>query len=154
VLHGEADSPQLVAYYRAAAPVEPEQLRGQLAGRLPGYMMPAVLVAVEAFPTTASGKLDRAALSAPAAADRPVATGTEPASRIETLIASVWSDMLGTRQVSVDDNFFKLGGHSLLAIKLVSRVRAELSLRLPVQAVYENPRLRDLARDIEARLAA
>ena len=62
--------------------------------------------------------------------------------------------MLGTRQVSVEDNFFKLGGHSLLAIKLVSRVRAELSLRLPVQAVYENPRLRDLARDIEARLAA
>ena len=68
VLRGEAeDSPQLVGYYRAAGPVDAEQLRAQLAARLPGYMMPAALVAVEWFPTTASGKLDRAALPAPAA---------------------------------------------------------------------------------------
>ncbi|XUM05329.1 phosphopantetheine-binding protein [Streptomyces venezuelae ATCC 10712] len=53
-----------------------------------------------------------------------------------------------------DDNFFKLGGHSLLAIKLVSRVRVELSVALPVKAVYAHPRLRDLAAHIEELLAA
>ena len=157
VLRGEADdSPQLVAYYRPTAPVDPERLRTELAAALPAYMMPTALVAMDRFPTTSSGKLDRAALPAPAPAapgGPAVSVGQRPTSTVETLIATVWSDVLAVPQVSVDDNFFKLGGHSLLAIKLVARVRAELGLRLPVQAVYENPRLRDLARAIDALLA-
>jgi hypothetical protein len=41
----------------------------------------------------------------------------------------------------------------MLAIKLVSRVRADLGVRLPLIAVYEHPRLRDLARHIEHLIA-
>lgn len=72
----------------------------------------------------------------------------------QQLIAGVWAAVLGAERVGPEDNFFKLGGHSLLAIKLVSRVRAELGVALPVKAVYANPRLRDLAAHLDTLVAA
>ncbi|MEG8279865.1 non-ribosomal peptide synthetase [Streptomyces sp. AHA2] len=151
-------APGLVAYHRpqdpAAGPAEASALHAHLAATLPAYMVPAAFVAVERFPTTTQGKLDRAALPAPAA-ERSAAGAADPAlSRSQTLIAGVWSTVLGASRIGPDDNFFKLGGHSLLAIKLVSRVRAELGVALPVKAVYANPRLRDLAAHIDTLVAA
>ncbi|WDZ83434.1 non-ribosomal peptide synthetase [Micromonospora cathayae] len=143
----------LVAYHRATGPVDPAALRERAAAQLPTYMVPGAFVALDRFPLTNSGKLDRAALPEPTAAAVPVTEVRErPTGRVEELIAAVWSHVLGAPAISADDNFFKLGGHSLLAIKLVARVRAELGLSLPVRAVYENPKLRDLARAIESRL--
>ncbi|MFI5758929.1 amino acid adenylation domain-containing protein [Streptomyces sp. NPDC051569] len=159
-------APGLVAYHRAAdgQRVDETELRTLLAARLPGYMVPSVFVAVDRFPTTPNGKLDRAALPAPMAVSAPDtqhlttgATGATagsdaPTGRVEELIAGVWATVLGVPRIGAEDNFFKLGGHSLLAIKLASRVRAELGIRLPVKAVYSHPRLRDLARHIETLL--
>jgi len=153
VLVREEDGQALVAYYRQSAPVDAAALGEWAARSLPAYMVPAAFVAVDRFPRTTSGKLDRAALPAPALVPAPPTPASgSPTGRVEELIATVWSQVLRRPSISADDNFFKLGGHSLLAIKLVSRVRAELGLGLPVRAVYENPRLRDLARAIEARL--
>ncbi|GHD51128.1 hypothetical protein GCM10010335_62390 [Streptomyces galbus] len=151
-LHG---APGLVAYYRTGAPSAADALRAHLAGRLPAYMVPSALVAVDRFPTTANGKLDRAALPLPEPPEESRASAADlPAGRAEELIARVWSSVLGVRTLTADSNFFKLGGHSLLAIKLVSRVKAELGVSLPVKTVYAHPRLRDLAAQIEGALAA
>ncbi|MER5481518.1 amino acid adenylation domain-containing protein [Streptomyces sp. NPDC002734] len=148
--------PALIAYHRGG---DAQELRARLARVLPSYMVPSAFVAVDRFATTPSGKLDRSAL--PARAEAQAASGTAaarggdgPRGRAEELIARVWGQVLGAGSIGPDDNFFKLGGHSLLAIKLVSRVRAELSLALPVKAVYAHPRLRDLAAHIEELTAA
>ncbi|MFI8105262.1 amino acid adenylation domain-containing protein [Streptomyces sp. NPDC086023] len=152
-------APGLVAYHRSAegAAVDEGALRERLAAGLPAYMVPGAFVAVDRFPTTPNGKLDRAALPAPVAApagaaDAAAETGSGLQGPVEELIAGVWATVLGASRIGPDDNFFKLGGHSLLAIKLVSRVRSELSVALPVKAVYANPRLRDLAAFIEGLL--
>ncbi|MFD7033887.1 amino acid adenylation domain-containing protein [Streptomyces sp. NPDC059917] len=155
-------APGLVAYYRAAdagaGAVTQAGLRERLGAELPGYMVPSAFVALERFPTTTNGKLDRAALPAPVAPEAdPVAAGAGEAAeltRSQQLIARVWAVVLGAPHIGPDDNFFKLGGHSLLAIKLVSRVRAELGVSLPVKAVYANPRLRDLAAFIDTLVDA
>ncbi|MCZ0978342.1 non-ribosomal peptide synthetase [Streptomyces diastatochromogenes] len=146
----------LIAYHRGG---DATALRAALADGLPAYMVPSAYVAVERFATTPSGKLDRSALptrlETPAADAEAPEAGTEGLNgRAEELIARVWTQVLGAASIGPDDNFFKLGGHSLLAIKLVSRVRAELSVALPVKAVYAHPRLRDLAAHIEELLAA
>ncbi|MFD5098042.1 non-ribosomal peptide synthetase [Streptomyces albidochromogenes] len=154
-LHG---APGLVAYYRATGPVTGAALKELLAAALPAYMVPAVFVALDRFPTTVNGKLDRSSLPEPPSAA--AVSATEPGgeddglSASERLIAGVWTTVLRADSVGPDDNFFKLGGHSLLAIKLVSRVRAELGVALPVKAVYANPRLRDLAAHIDGLVAA
>ncbi|MEU0992028.1 amino acid adenylation domain-containing protein [Streptomyces sp. NPDC005953] len=152
-VHG---APGLVGYYRPAAPVTEAALTGLLEASLPAYMVPAVLVAVDRFPTTVNGKLDRAALPAPPhGAPTPApAAADDGLSASERLIGEVWTTVLRASSVGPDDNFFKLGGHSLLAIKLVSRVRSELGLALPVKAVYAHPRLRDLAAHIDGLVAA
>ncbi|MFI5986952.1 amino acid adenylation domain-containing protein [Streptomyces sp. NPDC051555] len=163
-VHG---APGLVAYYRTAAggsaqagagTVTEAGLRERLGAELPGYMVPSAFVALERFPTTTNGKLDRAALPAPVApAAQPAAASAGEAAELtssQQLIARVWAVVLGAPHIGPDDNFFKLGGHSLLAIKLVSRVRAELGVSLPVKAVYANPRLRDLAAFIDTLVDA
>ncbi|MFE3763083.1 amino acid adenylation domain-containing protein [Streptomyces sp. NPDC059104] len=153
-VHG---APGLVAYYRAAGPVTEAALRERLTAVLPAYMVPAAFVALERFPVTVNGKVDRAALPAPAPAAAPAPAGDAVVGGLtasQTLIAGVWAAVLGAPHVGPDDNFFKLGGHSLLAIKLVSRVRAELGVSLPVKAVYANPRLRDLAAHLDTLVAA
>ncbi|MEV7831285.1 non-ribosomal peptide synthetase [Streptomyces subrutilus] len=153
-VHG---APGLVAYYRAGtAAVTEALLRERLVAALPAYMVPSAFVAVDRFPTTANGKLDRAALPAPAATAPAAATAASTAglTRSQELIAGVWATVLGAAHVGPDDNFFKLGGHSLLAIKLVSRVRAELGVSLAVKAVYAHPRLRDLAAHLDTLVAA
>lgn len=151
-------APGLVAYHRPqdpAAPADSAQLRTRLAASLPAYMVPAAFVALDRFPTTTQGKLDRAALPDPCpAAAGDTTAGAPGLTRSQALIAGVWATVLGASRIGPDDNFFKLGGHSLLAIKLVSRVRAELGVALPVKAVYANPRLRDLAAHIDTLVAA
>jgi amino acid adenylation domain-containing protein len=149
-LHG---APGLVAYYRAPAPVDEVELRLRTVDQLPSTMVPAAFMAVDRFPTTTSGKLDRAALPVPPPAAAAPAGPDEPTGQVERLIADVWSHVLGASHIGSDDNFFKLGGHSLLAIKLAAGVRRELGVRLPVRTVYEYPRLRDLAKQIESMLA-
>ncbi|MGW1278698.1 non-ribosomal peptide synthetase [Streptomyces tsukubensis] len=150
-VHG---APGIVGYYRAAAPVTETALTELLAASLPAYMVPAVLVAVDRFPTTVNGKLDRAALPVPPSGAPAPAVPDNGLSASERLIGDVWTTVLRASSVGPDDNFFKLGGHSLLAIKLVSRVRSELGVALPVKAVYAHPRLRDLAAHIDGLVAA
>ncbi|MEV7671948.1 non-ribosomal peptide synthetase [Streptomyces sp. NPDC088752] len=148
-------TPCLIAHHRGG---DAAALRTALAAALPSYMVPAAYVAVDRFATTPSGKLDRAALATRVETPKDRAGTAGPAEGLtgtaEELIARVWTQVLGAASIGPDDNFFKLGGHSLLAIKLVSRVRAELSVALPVKAVYAHPRLRDLAAHIEALTAA
>ncbi|MGQ4489676.1 amino acid adenylation domain-containing protein [Streptomyces sp. SAS_281] len=144
-------TPCLIAYHRGG---DATALRDAVARALPSYMTPSAFVAVDRFATTPSGKLDRSALPARIEAAEAPEQDAGLDGRAEELIARVWAQVLGAASIGPDDNFFKLGGHSLLAIKLVSRVRAELSVALPVKAVYAHPRLRDLAAHIEELTAA
>ena len=121
---------------------------------LPDFMVPTDVVALRRLPLTVNGKLDVAAL---ADAARPAvgAAGTaEPeASDSERLIASVWSEVLGREQVSVQDNFFALGGHSLLALRAVARLKKHLGVAIAVRDVYRHPQLSDLAGYVDALAA-
>ncbi len=145
--HGDK---HLVAYFVGSAPVT--ELRRHLEGRLPGYMVPAAYVALDALPLTASGKLDRAAL--PALAPAPTEAFVPPRGTAETVLAGIWAEVLGVPRVGAHDNFFDLGGHSLIATRVVSRIRDEFGTDLPLRALFETPTVSGLAGAVERATAS
>ncbi|OJH38599.1 non-ribosomal peptide synthetase [Cystobacter ferrugineus] len=126
-------------------------LRAFVQGQLPEYMVPTALVVLPAMPLTPSGKVDRKALPVPAVG----ASGprTPPSTPMEVQLAGLWTTLLGLEQVGLEDDFFELGGHSLLAMQLAARAREALGFEVPLRALFEYPRLGELARELE-RLAA
>ncbi|MFI2076643.1 amino acid adenylation domain-containing protein [Streptomyces triculaminicus] len=142
----------LLAHYvpaDGAAPTTAE-LRAHTAAALPGYMVPAAFVALDALPRTVSGKVDVRALPDPEPQSTPERPGPGPGSEIEELIAGVWSEVLGRDDIHPDDDFFALGGHSLVALRVVSRLKKRIGVVMPTKDVYRHPRLRDLAGHAEA----
>jgi amino acid adenylation domain-containing protein len=155
VVQGTGEDRRLVAWValREGASPEPAELRAWLATRLPAYMVPSVFAPLEVLPLTSHGKVDRRALARlqPPSVE---ARGTEPETPLEHRIAAMWSDLLGQPRIGRDDDFFALGGHSLLATRVVSRIREELGIDLPLVTVFENPTLADLAAAVERETAS
>ncbi|MGW2397465.1 non-ribosomal peptide synthetase [Kitasatospora sp. NPDC001664] len=120
----------LAAYVaiRAGAAPTAARLRAHLAERLPAFMLPATLTLLDRLPLAPNGKVDRAALPAPAAqAEREQADGESVA---ET-VARVWAALLPGAEAGADSeevDFFAAGGSSLLAVQLVARVQQELGI--------------------------
>src|SRR4029078_4066594 len=74
----------------------PAELQGFLATRLPGYMIPSAFVVLDELPRTASGKIDRKALPAPAGDDYQRAAYVAPATPTEQRVAAIWGEVLDT----------------------------------------------------------
>jgi amino acid adenylation domain-containing protein len=146
-----AGEPRLVAYCvgGANASLNFSELHGHLSSRLPGYMLPAAFVALEALPLTPSGKVNRRALPDPDQT-RAEWAGNFVGARnpIEEQIAHIWCDLLGIERVGVHDNFFALGGHSLLATRVNARVAAVLHVDLPLRKLFEFPTIAAFSAEI------
>ncbi|MFG1363950.1 amino acid adenylation domain-containing protein [Xanthobacter versatilis] len=134
--------PTLVAYVVATGTVDPTAVRERLQAGLPDYMVPAHVVALDALPLTANGKLDRAALPEP----RATATSSAPPEGAdEEALAAIWRDVLGAGAIGREDNFFALGGHSLSATQVRLEIRDRLGVEVPVRRLFECQTLRSLA---------
>ncbi|MDQ0313148.1 amino acid adenylation domain-containing protein [Kitasatospora herbaricolor] len=141
---------RLVAYcaVTAAGPSLATELRRFAADALPAYMVPSAVVALDALPLNASGKVDHRALPEP---DYTVfSTGRAARTPREEILCGLFAEVLGLESVGIDDGFFDLGGHSLLATKLLSRVRSVLGAELGIRAVFEHPTVAGLSRQLES----
>lgn len=130
-----------------------DDVRDFLAERLPEPMMPSAFVALASLPLTSNGKLDRRALPEPVLADD-TAPMRAPRDPTEERLQAIWGELLGRDRVSVNANFFRLGGHSLLATRLISRVRTEFSVDLPLRGVFDQPTIEAMAAWIRQARAA
>jgi len=139
---------RIVCYVVPAEPGRPDPVEVRaLRDRLPGFMVPAAFVVLDALPLTRHGKVDRAALPEPEVAQ--ATDGRAPRTVRETLLCELFADVLGVPAVSIDDDFFALGGHSLLAVQLVSRIRAVLDEGLAPRAVFDAPTVAALAERVD-----
>ncbi|MGH3201148.1 MAG: amino acid adenylation domain-containing protein [Streptosporangiaceae bacterium] len=133
----------LVAYVAGRA--EPAQVRAHVAGLLPAYMVPDIVVPVRALPLNRSGKVDLAALPAPETRRIGGVAFTAPRTEREKLVAGVWAEILGVERIGIDDNFFALGGHSLLATQVIARLRRLAGAGVSVPDLFKSPTVRQLA---------
>jgi amino acid adenylation domain-containing protein len=138
---------RLVAYVVTKKPAPTsDDLRTFLVSKLPDYMVPSAMVAIETVPLTKNGKVDVAALPSPetAAAKSHIAPRTEA----EQQLVEIWREVLRIDNFGVEDNFFELGGHSLLATQVISRVRSTFHVQLPLRSLFDAPTISGLAAEI------
>ena len=139
---------QLIAYTvphdgNGVTPDSRSDLTQFLQQTLPGYMVPAVIISLDALPLTPNGKVDRRALPVPdrgGAAEAYVA----PSTPVEETLTSIWADILGLDRVGVHDNFFALGGDSILSIQVVAKANQQ-GLYLTVQQIFQHQTIAELA---------
>ncbi|WP_434749294.1 non-ribosomal peptide synthase/polyketide synthase [Paenibacillus amylolyticus] len=140
----------LVAYYVANRMLTVSEMRTSLAQEMPGYMIPSYFVQMERMPLTSNGKVDRKVLPEP---QDGMETGVEfvaPRNRTEALLVKIWEDVLGYSGIGVLNNFFELGGHSLRATSLVSKIRKEMNVELPLRDVFRYMTVESMAEAISS----
>lgn len=156
VAYAGKDGDMLLAAYVLPGVQAPtfDDLHRHLRKKLPGYMLPASLQIVDAFPLTANGKIDRSKLPPPEQQRaKPGRTIQRPRTLTEELLATLWATFLGIPQVGIYDNFFELGGHSLVAMQVVSRLRKALKITIPLRSLFEMPDIASLAAKLDQELA-
>lgn len=137
------DSPgekRLIAYAvaREEPPPTTSAMRAYLKEKLPEYMVPSSFVVLDALPLTATGKVDRNRLPAPEQVRPELAqVYIGPRTPVEEVLCGVFSEVLQIEPVGVHDSFFDLGGHSLLATQVVSRLRMDFQIELPLRTLFE-----------------
>jgi amino acid adenylation domain-containing protein len=143
---------RLVAYLIPQSDAVPtlSELRDFLKSKLPEYMVPSFFVFLDALPLTPNGKLDRSALPEPDMNRQVLDTDfIAPCSPAEKLLAEIWGKVLNVNRIGTHDNFFELGGQSLLATQVLIRVGEQLSMDIPLTALFEKPTIAELAKLIE-----
>ncbi|MFE2865283.1 amino acid adenylation domain-containing protein [Embleya sp. NPDC059259] len=142
---GPTGAPILVAHVvpAAAADVDPEALRAELAEHLPEHLVPAAIVVLSALPLMPNGKLDRAALPDPVVA--PSTPDTVPSDGAQAELARIFAEVLRVDRVGARDGFFALGGDSIGATLVATRARS-IGLRFTVKDVFRHQSAAALAR--------
>ncbi|WP_172844433.1 non-ribosomal peptide synthetase family protein [Tumebacillus algifaecis] len=135
---------RLVAYVVTEQPVRPAEIQAFLAESLSDYMVPAYVINIPSIPVTINGKIDHRALPSP----EDVNSGGDevyvaPQNDVQRLIAEVWQEILGVKQVGIHDNFFAMGGHSLNILPCLVKLKPYYPT-LTIQDFYKHPTVAEL----------
>ena len=150
----EKSQPQLVGYFTAEHPMDPEKLREQLAIRLPRHMIPSHLVALAEFPLTANGKVNHLALPDPEP-NRTAMVGhyVAPSTPSEIRLAEIWRGVLGVDRVGIHDNFLALGGDSVMSIEIAAEAK-RLGLAISPRNLFTSQTVAELCSGLTAGMEA
>ncbi len=146
VSEGTAGDKRLIAYI---VPADSDfhgvsKLRDYLQEKLPVYMIPSVFVAIDALPLTQNGKVDYKALPLPTQTAKAETDYVAPRTKTEKVLCDIWSDVLGFRNIGINDDYFELGGDSILSISIISRAKSA-GLHLTPQQIFNYSTIAKLA---------
>ncbi|MGN1299484.1 MAG: amino acid adenylation domain-containing protein [Candidatus Scatovivens sp.] len=107
------------AYFTIKKRVNISELRKYLSNFLPRYMVPSYFTALEDFPYTPNGKIDKKALPLP----NEILSNSEekyvsPKTDLQIKLVNIFEQVLNINPIGINDNFFDLGGDSILAMNL------------------------------------
>ncbi len=152
---------RLVAYVTATPDSSPgdlseDELKRQVAGTLPAYMVPTRAVVLDNFPQTPNGKIDRKCLPEPSAINRGDLSeqSLPPQGPIEEAVAALWAEILDRSAVGRNDEFFQIGGDSLSLIETTSAVTDRFGVNISVAEFLADPTVSGLAAQVSAQAPA
>ncbi len=134
------------------AELDLDAIRQELSTLLPAHAHPQAIEVIDNVPLTVNGKVDAAALPAPAARRTlpAAASGRLPETTTEQQIASVWANVLSLASVAATDDFFSLGGTSLHALEMIVRVSDRCGVKVNESLAFTHRTVAELAVAVEA----
>lgn len=145
---------RLYAYIvsKETSPPTQQALRDYLEAHLPSQLIPSAFIFLNEMPVTPNGKIDRLALKSAASksSDRHHEPSVDGGSatyqnETQTLLAAIWTRLLGNRPDSIHASFFQAGGDSLLAVQLCTEIERVFARQLSTAAVFESPSIEKLS---------
>jgi acyl carrier protein len=135
----------LCSYIIPKKELDISELKEYLAKTLPDYMIPSYFVQMEKIPLTPNGKLDCKALPGPKLEiDKEYEA---PRDKVEEKLVDIWAEVLGIEKEipGINSNFFELGGHSLRATILVSKIKKNFNVNIPLIEIFKTPTIKAIA---------
>ncbi|MFD2785408.1 amino acid adenylation domain-containing protein, partial [Hymenobacter rubripertinctus] len=151
----EQGNSEIVAYLVSGQSLNTSDMQGFLRNVLPPYAVPAYYVQLAELPLTPNGKVDKKKLPDPKGAG--MATGVPyeaPRTETEAKFALIWQQILEKEQVGIHDKFFELGGDSIKILRMLSEVKRELNLPIPVADVYKYTTIAELTGHVLHNIAS
>ncbi|MDR1943323.1 MAG: amino acid adenylation domain-containing protein [Synergistaceae bacterium] len=140
------NSDHLVAYYVADSPIDPTDMKKQLAKTLTPYMTPTAYRQMDVMPKTPNGKNDLRALPEPELLN--VTDYEAPGTPLEETLCSIFGHVLGLDKVGANDSFFDVGGSSLAVTRVVIEAKERIAAggaSITYGDVFAHPTPRELA---------
>ncbi|SKA06553.1 Phosphopantetheine attachment site [Chitinophaga eiseniae] len=132
-----SETKSLIAYVVPGTGYTEEGLLSYLSARLPGYMIPSMIVEQERLPLTPNGKIDKDSLPNPDFFERTGIDYSAPRTTTEGILSAIWREALSLERISIHDDFFRLGGDSILSIGVISRIRKALNKPVKLYDLYQ-----------------
>lgn len=147
---GEGDDKYLAAFYVSNETLPTVQnIRKQLFGKLPTYMIPSEFIELEEFPKNTNAKIDRKRLVLPTNVKKESSNLSVPITTAEISMAGVWQEVLQVNSIGVNENFFQKGGHSINGTILISKINHLFNCNLSLKDLFLNPTISELLSEVE-----
>ncbi|WP_439876932.1 amino acid adenylation domain-containing protein (plasmid) [Bacillus mycoides] len=166
LLKSEDEDPKLIAYVIVNDKNNffESGLKEYLQLKLPSFMIPFRIFALEKFPINTNGKIDRNTLlnklfhnslveSTKIELNTNIKTKSILSQKpIEEEMIGIWKKEIGLDSVQLDDHFFKVGGHSLLLTKIMGVIQDRFNVQVSLRALFETPTVKGMADQVREAL--
>lgn len=140
----------ICAYLESSQEIDINQIKNTLRVNLPEYMIPSYIMQLEAIPITGNGKVNKQLLPQPEACHETLEVFGEK-NEYEKAVLEIWQDILKTKSIGRNDNFFEIGGNSLLLITMQAQINQRYSNGIAIGDIFANPTVKMLAEFIEQK---
>lgn len=140
---------QILAYVLGAKQADEQQIKTEIAKTLTGYMLPSRIIALDKFPLSSNGKVDKKQLPLPeksaetVAESTPNAVSDEMLNDDESAMLGIWRRIFENPQITLDDDFYSLGGDSITLMKLVDAIAADLRKTASIDHILQAKNIRE-----------
>ncbi|MBA4053913.1 MAG: hypothetical protein C0490_04300, partial [Marivirga sp.] len=125
-----------------------EMAEKHLGDYLPLNMIPSKVIVLNALPLLSNGKIDYQKILE----SNNTEVITAPADEIERKLFTIWTEILGTKEVSTDKRFNSAGGNSLSIMRLIPRLFSEFGLKITLAELFTNLTIQKQAALIKGKL--